>query len=425
MLRKADNVFSVALSDVSIATTTLPTAGSVVTNDNIPAGAIVMVDAGMRRTTLATLATGDIYHIVQGKGAGVPLMKTPAIKKGSETISSKAFAPKTQQITAIGFNGTTGALPVANETSFYIKIRKNDNDAANRSQPFSLFAQFKTDATATQEELAFGLVANGIANMRLEPANGYLRFETLINNAGAAITGTVANFGVTYGSKTVTLDGTVTNVNVGDVITLDGIAYKVEAVTSPTSITLEIAYQGTTGSIAVADVKVVAAATAATADFGVRLRGVEADFDVVRFRDFYVNRFTATFSDDATLVTHLQGASEGVGAWQHVAMDEYMNYGYEGQNDVIGVPPLTRDQVVKIPGVAGNTALTVKYSVINLKWVEDVRGALVSLSPAEGNVVIYLNLEDNAGSGILNTTPDNTGETLAAALGLTPADLNE
>ena len=424
MLRKAENVFSVALSDVSVATTTLPAAGSVVTNDNIPAGAVVMVDAGMRRTTLATLATGDIYHIVQGKGAGVPLMKTPAIKKGSETISSKAFVPKTQQLTAIGFNGTTGALPVANETSFYIKIRKNDNDAANRSQPFSLFAQFKTDATATQEELAFGLVANGIANMRLEPANGYLRFEALINNAGAAITGPTT-YDVVYGSKTVTIDAAITaGLAVGDVIVLDGIAYKVEAI-SATAVTLESAYQGATATIAAASVKGVAAATAATADFGVRLRGVEAPFDVVRFRDFYVNRFTATFSDDATPVTHLQGASEGVGAWQHVAMDEYMNYGYEGQNDVIGVPPLTRDQVVKIPGVAGNTALTVKYSVINLKWVEDIRGGLVSLSPAEGNVVLYLNLEDNAGSGILATTPDNTGETLAAALGLTPADLNE
>jgi hypothetical protein len=414
MLRKADNVFSVALSDVSIATTTLPTAGSVVTNDNIPAGAIVMVDAGMRRTTLATLATGDIYHIVQGKGAGVPLMKTPAIKKGSETISSKAFAPKTQQITAIGFNGTTGALPVANETSFYIKIRKNDNDAANRSQPFSLFAQFKTDATATQEELAFGLVANGIANMRLEPANGYLRFETLSNTAA----GTATTADVVYGSKTVELAAAGTAA-VGDIITIDGVAYKIEAIVG-TTVTLNLPYQGATAT----GVAVNYNPTAGT-NFGVRLRGVEADFDVVRFRDFYVNRFTATFSDDATLVTHLQGASEGVGAWQHVAMDEYMNYGYEGQNDVIGVPPLTRDQVVKIPGVAGNTALTVKYSVINLKWVEDVRGALVSLSPAEGNVVIYLNLEDNAGSGILNTTPDNTGETLAAALGLTPADLNE
>jgi len=424
MFRKAENVFSAVLSDVTIATSTLPTVGSVVTNDNIPAGAVVMVDAGMRRTTLAALADGDIYHIVQGKGAGVPLMKTPAIKKGTETITYRAFVEKIQQITAIGYNGTTGTLPSANETSYYVKIRKNDNDAGNRSQPFSLFAQYKSSTAATQQEIAFGLVANGIRNMALEPANGYLRFEVLINNAGAAITGPTT-YDVVYGSKTVTIDAAITaGLVVGDVIILDGVAYEVEAI-SATAVTLGSAYQGATATILAASVTGVAAATAATADFGVRLRGVEAPFDVARFRNFYVNRFTATFSEEGILVTHLQGASEGVGAWQRVALDEYMNYGFEGQNDMIGVPPSVRDQVVKIPGVAGNTALTSKYSVINLKWVEDVRGALVASGFAEGNVLIYLNLENSGGSGILDTGTANTGETLAVALGITASALNQ
>ncbi len=77
--RKPNNVFSTILSDVTQATTTLPGVGVVVTDNNIPAGAVVMVDAGMRQTTLATLATGDIYKIVQGKGADQPLMKSPTI----------------------------------------------------------------------------------------------------------------------------------------------------------------------------------------------------------------------------------------------------------------------------------------------------------------------------------------------------------
>lgn len=414
MFRKADNVFSVVLSDVTVATATLPAAGAVVTNDNIPAGAVVMVDAGMRRTTLATLAVGDIYHIVQGKGAGVPLMKTPAIKRGTETISSKAFVEKTQQITTIGYNGTTGVLPSANDTSYFIKIRKNDNDAGNRSQPFSLFAQYKSSAAATQQEIAFGLVANGIRNMALEPANGYLRFEVLSDTAaGTATTATVV-----YGSKTAILLAAGTAA-AGDIITIGGVAYVIDAIVG-TSVTLNIPYQGVSGAGIVADYNPVAGL-----NFGIRLRGVEAPFDVARFRNFYVNRFTATFSDEAALVTHTQGASEGIGAWQRVALDEYMNYGFEGQNDVIGIPPFPRDQVVKIPGVAANTALTSKYSVINLKWVDDVRGALVASGFAEGNVLIYLNLEDAAGSGILDTAAANTGETLAIALGLVAADLDE
>lgn len=429
MLRQANNVFSVVLSDVAVLTSTLPAVGNQVTSQNMPVGGIVLVDAGMMRRTLATIATGGTYFIVQGKGAGQPLMKSPAIVKGTESITSKEFIPATQQISTMGYNGTANSLTAAVNTSYYVKVRKNDNDAANRSQPFSLFAQFKTGAAATQEKLAFGLVKNGVKNMSLEPANGYLRYTAICDEVGSAIAGVVANFGVTYGNKEVTLDGSVTNITVGDLVRLGGTTtgiqvYKVATVTSPTSITLEIAYQGITEAIAVADVVVITAANAAIADFGIKLTGVQADFDVNAFRDYYVNRFTASFSDTNVITTHLQGASEGNGAWQRVALDEYMNYGFEGQNEMAAIPPKPRDQEVKVPGRGVITALTAKYSVVNIKWTEDITG-LVSKSGAEGNVLIYLNLANSSGSGVINGT-SNTGSTLATALGISPlSSLNE
>lgn len=431
MLRKANNVFSVILSDVNQATTGLPAVGTVVTDANLAIGAVVLTDVGLRRiNALSGLADGEQFFIVQGKGVGNPLMKTPVLTKGKVKVSIAKFRPAVQQITVIGYNGTTGALPVANNTDFWIKVRKRDNDAANRSQPMSLFAgPVKTDATGTQEELALLLAKNGIKNFSQEPANGYLRFENITSATDAAITGTVANFGVTYNSYIVTLDGTVTNVSAGDWIKLGGTTtstavYKVAAVNSPNSITLETLYQGTSGTIAVANVRRITAANAATANFGVRLTGAPAPFDVNAFRDYYANRFTATFSDATTLVTHVQGARNGNGMWQQVAMDEYMSYGYEGQNDMLAVPPRFRDQEVKIPGVGGNTALTTKYSAITLAWEEGISG-LVSMAGGKGSAILWLNLADNAGSGILATTPDNTGETLATALGVTASDLNE
>ena len=429
MLRQANNVFSVILSDVNRLTESLPNMAEVVTNQNLESGAVVMVDVGMRRTTWSTLNEGDGYHIVQGKGPNQPLMKTPVIVKGRDFFTSKEFIPPTQQITTVGYNGTTGSLTAANNQSYYVKIRKNDNDAANRSQPFSLFGQFKTGASATQEKLAFGIVKNGIKNMQLEPANGYLRYEAICDEAGAAITGTVANVGVTYGSKTVTLDGTVTNISTGNLLRLEGAGtsnpvYKVESVDSPNTVTLEIPFQGETATIAIANVVRITTANAAAADFGIKLRGVQAPFDVAAFRDYYVNRFTASFSDENVDITHLQGASEGNGAWQRVAMDEYMNYGYEGQNEMASIPPKARDQEVKIPGQGSVTDLDAKYSVINIKWTEDLTG-LVSKSGAEGNVIIYLNLLDDSGNGDLVTSPTNTGQTLAAALEVTASTLNE
>lgn len=434
MLRKANNVFSVILSDVAQVTTGLPAVGTVVSDSNLAIGAVVLTDVGLRRiNALSGLADGEQFFIVQGKGAGNPLMKTPVLTKGKVKISIAKFRPAVQQVTVVGYNGTTGALPVASNTDFWIKIRKNDNDAANRSQPMSLFAgPVKTDATGTQAELAELLATNGVKNFSDEPANGYLRFEIISSGTDAAIAGTITPggfFGVTYGSKVVTLTGSVTNVAAGDFIKLGGTStttavYKVEAVDSPNTITLAWAYQGETASIAVASVRRITAAVAATADFGVRLTGAQAPFDVNAFRDYYANRFTVTFSDSTTLVTHVQGARNGNGMWQQVGMDEYMSYGYEGQNDMLAVPPRFRDQEVKIPGVAGNTALTTKYSAVTIAWEEGISG-LVSMAGGKGSAIIWLNLADNAGSGILATTPDNTGETLATALGLTASDLNE
>jgi hypothetical protein len=101
-------------------------------------------------------------------------------------------------------------------------------------------------------------------------------------------------------------------------------------------------------------------------------------------------------------------------------MDEYMNYGFEGQNEQLAVPPRMRDQEVKIPGVGSNTAATSRYSAVNIAWEEDVRG-LVSMAGGQGSVLVYLNLD---ASGNLDTSTPNNGETFALALGLTPGDLN-
>jgi hypothetical protein len=433
MLRKANNVFSVVLSDVTVASSTLPAVGTVITSANLPANAVVLTDAGLRRMDNAAyvaLPSDGQFFVIQGRGITQPLMKSPILTKGKVKLSISKFKPAQQQATAVGFNGTTGALPVANNTNFFIKIRKRDNDAANRSQPFSLFAgPVRTDATGTQAELASMLVKNGYLNFKSEPANQYLRFEALCNDAGAVPTGTTTTFTAVNGSLSVAINGTLTNVAVGDYIRLEGAGltnavYKVNAYTASVSIVLDSPFTGVSGTYAIANVRRITAATAATAAFGVRMTGNVDPFDVNQWRDYYANRFTVSFSDTNTPITHLQGAFNGNGVWQQVAMDEYLSYGYEGENNQLAVPSIPRDQTVKIPGIGGNTDLTSKYSSLNIAWEESISG-LVSMDGGKGNVIVYLNLADNAGSGILATTPDNNGETFVQALGLTASDFNQ
>jgi hypothetical protein len=429
MLRKANNVFSVILSDVSQLESALPLAGTKVTDANLAVGAIVVTDLGLNRLSAAAwglLPSTGQFLIVEGKGAGKPLMKSPILTKGKISMTLSRHKEAVQQITVIGYNGTTGALPVSNNSDFWIKIRKRDNDAGNRSQPFSLFAgPVKTDATATQAELASMLAKAGYVNFKNEPGNGYLRFETICDNAGAATTAATGTLTAVNGSTFVaaTVSGSAeftvgSYVRFGTAVT-DPV-YKVKSV-AVAGLTLDAPYNGTSGTFAAGAAEFITPVLAAAANFGIRIIGIANAFDVNAFRDYYANRFTATFSDSTTLVTHVQGAQNGNGMWQQVAMDEYMSYGFEGQNNQLAVPSIPRDSIVKIPGVAGNTNLTSKYSSINIAWEESISG-LVSVDGGKGNVVIYTNLADAAGLGSLSSTA-NTGREVLTVLGFIPNTL--
>lgn len=408
-LRRQDNVTYVSLAD----TTAASPGAVVITPSTLADGAAALVDesnlAYVAQATFDALDDSVKLRVVQNIGGKLvstarftkgAIVKAALIGGNNTYATVQQYVAAVQQITRIGFNGTTGSLPTTtSETSFYIKIRKNDNDAANRSQPNSLFAQFKTDATGSQEELAFGLVKNGVQNMSTQPVsnNGYLRFEALCDEAGAT-DGTATTISIDYGSKTGTLNAGATTFVVGDLLRIGGGAvtdpvYKITALAG-TTVTLDIAYQGASGTgIAI---EYITAALAAAAEFGVQLRGVASDFSVEALRNYYSNRFTATFSDASTLNTHIQGANDGSGTWQQVAMDEYMSMGNQGENSMIGVPPVPRTASVVTDG---------QYDAIMITVKEDING-LVTAEKADANILIYV--QDGSGSP--------SGDAIATAL---------
>jgi len=416
MLRKANNVFSVLLENA--VTSGVPTSG-VITDANLPKGAIVAVDLGMN--VLSSIPTNSDFMIVQGKGAGVPLMKSPILNAGRVSIKGQKYVAPVQQVTYVGYNPSlttpAGALTAAANTDYWIKIRKRDNDAANRSQPMSLFAgPVKSGATAgDQISIANDLVKVGTKNFSLEPANGYLTLEVVSAGTRTAAGG-AGNLTFTPGSKTVVASAaTASNaIVVGDYIAaatgLTSGVYKVAAVAASGNLTLEVAFVGAAPvTVTGASLIRIAKSTAEGAAAGVRLTGVVAPFNVNSFRDYYANRFTVTYND-TTVPVKSTGANDGTGVWQKVAMDEYMSYGFEGQNNQMAVPALNRDQEVKTP--ASFAANLCTYSAINISWEETING-LVSRDGGKGSVLIYLNLSS---AGLLATT-GTSGETLANMLG--------
>lgn len=428
-LRRQDNVAYAAIAN---ATTAAPAAGAKATNVTIKGGQVALVDEGniiLDAAAYTALPSDARVRIIQNVGgsllggdgelvASATLTKSKirlgkSDKAGAPTASAtgsiSVFSAAQQQITRIGFNGTTGALPTTTvKTGFFIKLRKNDNDAANRSQPNSLFAQFQTDATGSQEELALGLVKSGIQNMSTQPAgnNGYVKFEMLNAGTRTAATATgVVTLTFTKDSTLVTASAATasTNIVAGDYVaiaaaTTSGV-YKVKSKDGSGNLTLETAYQSATTTIVASAANIrIANGLAVAAASGIQISGVASDFDVNAFRNYYSNRFTATFSDTSTLNTHVTGAKDGVGVWQQVAMEEYMSMGNQGENSMLGVPPVMRTSSVVTDG---------QYDCLQISVKEDING-LVSAEKADADILVFI--QDGSGSP--------SGTAIATALGV-------
>jgi len=413
-LRRQDNVAYAAIAD-----TTAGSPGAVViTPSTLAVGAAALVDEGNLAYVAAlpfdALAEDRKLRIVQNIAG--KLVFSAAFTKGAiiksaplKSATVKQFAVADQQVTRIGYNGTTGALPTTTvKTGFFIKLRKNDNDAANRSQPNSLFAQFQTDATGSQEELALGLVKSGIQNMSTQPAgnNGYVKFEMLNAGTRTAATATgVVTLTFTKDSTLVTASAATasTNIVAGDYVaiaaaTTSGV-YKVKSKDGSGNLTLETAYQSATTTIVASAANIrIANGLAVAAASGIQISGVASDFDVNAFRNYYSNRFTATFSDTSTLNTHVTGAKDGVGVWQQVAMEEYMSMGNQGENSMLGVPPVMRTSSVVTDG---------QYDCLQISVKEDING-LVSAEKADADILVFI--QDGSGSP--------SGTAIATALGV-------
>ena len=412
-LRRQDNVAYAAIAD----TTAASPGAVVITPSTLAIGAAALVDEGnlahVAILTYDALPASTRLRVVQNIAG--KLVFSAAFTKGAiikakplESATVSQYVAPNQQVTRIGYNGTIGALPTTSvKSNFFIRLRKRDNDAANRSQPNSLYAQFQTDATGSQEELALGLVKNGILNMTTQPVgnNGYIRFEML--NAGVR---SAAHSGV--GTLTFTKDSTLvaasaatasTNVVAGDYISIAAATttgvYKVKSKDGSGNLTLETAYQSATVTITASAANIrITNALALVAASGVQMTGVASDFDVNAFRNYMTIRFTATFSDTTTKVTHVTGATDGTGTWQQVAMDEYMSMGNQGENQMLSVPPVMRTSSVVTDG---------QYDCVHIAVKEDING-LVSAEKADADIFVFI--QDGQASP--------SGRALATALGV-------
>jgi hypothetical protein len=419
MLRKQDyNTHTfIAANTVSSGLAT----GTLVKPSNITVGEVVLTD--LANKVLAAYPAKGSVRIVQGMGADKPLKTTDILDVTNTEVTWKNFVRGVEQKVAIGFDGSTGSLPAANDTSYYIRLKKLDNDAANRSQPqTAITAQFKSSAAATQQELALGLTAQMFANTKYEAIvagkPSYVAIKAISN---ATPNGTSVGTGeVTFGSKLITLAlAPVGAIAIGDEIQVIGDSYIVEGIdVGNKTITITSEYRGIDATGVTIDDVYTAPATA----YGITITGIRNPFSVNTYRDYYRNRFQVIFSDSSIPEKTLTASFEGNGEAEEVAMNEYMSWGFVGQNQMLDTPSVAREQIVNSTGV---------YGTLQIKWASENKHML-GVGNFKGSVLVYCELNSNVTPSVIVTA--NSGRKLLdkfiantgiAADGLSATSLNE
>jgi hypothetical protein len=287
---------------------------------------VVTAPDGTVLDTTSVLAADEIV-IRQGRGSELDVISDTITKSSLRKYLKKAAIASQEEIWTLGFDGTTGAFDVINDNLYLLNIDMNESSVFGFGQDRVKYGVFKSDASATEEEIATGLMESLIANFSREPEQDIL-FELLNGGASAAVAPT-AN--LVKNSDQVTFSA-AHGLNAGDYIrvgaaTTDAV-YRIKAVVDASTVLLDVAYQGASNTAAV--VESIDSATAQAAAYGIRFTGIAREFEVGKLH-YQKVRFDLLPKDfGVTPALKVQGALEGSGQYEQIAELEHATQGNEG-----------------------------------------------------------------------------------------------
>lgn len=291
----------------------------------------------------AAIVTGSERVVIASKKTNGKLDLTESLKITSiKSIKASAYDAATERIEYVGFNGSTGSVEIKNNFLYQVNFDLENFGSLSAENTYFRTAQTMSSSSTNQAEVVDGLLGSAIRNVSREPYR--LLFEMVLNDAGAVITGT-GNLTFEKGSKLVSAatdaDAVVA---VGDYLragtAIDSPVYRIVAIdTTANVIELSTPYLGESGVVTEASAQYIAAATAATADAGLRITGVEQDFvpGKLKFQKVDWRTTVVEFEADTTLI---QAAYLGNGEGARVAELEWFAAGNFGDEYKMGEPNL-------------------------------------------------------------------------------------
>ena len=330
-------------------------AGSAITDySDLADGEVAVVNSHNIVLSASTVLTDDLVaqfgiRVVQRSGS--ELIYSDFIKQNNIVgYKGQTDDAGQEQITYIGYDGSSGSINAANSKLYVVRISLEEMDVTGQGQAMILNAPYKSDASATQLEVATG-VAKALANALNRQTVKPIKAELIANVAYAATQAFANTCTVVKGGEHVTCATSTdynTNVDlaVGDYVRFSGAPsttgclvsdgiYKVIELTSATQFKVdrpvEVASQ--TFTAALVGATVLPAADMASANLGIKLTGIERSFILPKYRyskvRFHVGLDSAT-SFANTAVNYSQNAKLGYGTYEQIAQLEWDLLGNEG-----------------------------------------------------------------------------------------------
>lgn len=341
------------------------------TRDDLSNGQIGVFLVGSAVAKTTALAAGERFQIVY-KDSGGNIIESPVIQY-SNLLSKGSVSPAvaaTERVRYIGFDAvnSAGSIDVANNETYSVEVRFWDTTKTYGYGKLSKFASYTSDSSATQAEIASGVSYSFNVNFQRENPK-LISAEAVINNTGAAITGT-GNLTAENGRNTILAATDVDAVlAVGDYIRLGTVAgaaltdgaYKITSFDTTNEImTIDQPFQGTSGTYTEANCDYIAAATAASADAGIKVSGLPTEYNpgIIKYSKVeFENLLKAGWGTTDTSTTSVP--SKGTGTYEEISEVEWFLKGNRGEPWRVGNYP--KDTV--LTSVAGKT-----YEQINFRY---------------------------------------------------------
>ena len=355
-----------------------PATGTISSYADLTDGQLAILNEDNTCLTSSTFTNYPKFRIAVRNGTS--LLYSPWITRANITNSkTTATVADTQQITYIGYNGSTGgSFTPLNSNDYITRITFKTGNSMYAGHSVIKDAPFASSAAATQDEVATGILQSLYLNF-LREAMPLIQFDMV--NSAAVTAGNAFDGAVTVvnglSTFTVTSSGTYatgTALAVNDYVRLGTVGggtaltnpvYKVLSISGSTTktVTVNVPITLTSGTYAHATADAEVIPNVSLADYGIKMTGLaETNYQIGTIShelvQFNVNLINFATSD---IITYSTAPVVGKGLYPQIADMFAFAQGNWGKENRLGIPiptPIT-------PAVSGTTYNMMWFSYYN------------------------------------------------------------